>query len=120
MGILIKKVIIMNILDVKKFGMAFGATFGLFYLGCVIVVMSSGKEGIVFLYNTLLHGIDVSSIIRTEMPIINMIIGLVEFTIFGWLLGATIASIYNYSMDGEASKEINYFTKKKKRKSIQK
>ena len=56
----------------------------------------AGRQGTVFLFNSLLHGIDVSSIIRMQMPLWEMIIGLTETFILGWLVGATIASFYNF------------------------
>ncbi len=104
-NLILKEVGVMTTLDAKKFGLAVGSTFGLFYLGCVIVVMSVGKGGVVFIFNTLFHGLDVTPLIRTEMPAINMVIGLIEIFIFGWLLGATIASIYNFSVQGGFSKK---------------
>src|SRR3989338_5823738 len=85
----------MNTINVKKFGLAVGATFALLYFVCILIVMSIGREGVIFLVNTLFHGIDVTSLIRTAMPLSNMLIGLVEIFIIGWLMGATIASIYN-------------------------
>ena len=87
----------MDAINIKKFGLAVGTTFGIVYLGCVIVVMSVGRQGISFIFNTIFHGLDVTPLIRTEMPLINMAIGLVEIFIFGWLIGATIASIYNFN-----------------------
>ena len=89
----------MNTINPKKFGLAVGSTFSLLYVACIIVIMSAGKEGVVFIFNTLFHGLDVTSLIRTTMPISSMLIGAVEIFIIGWLLGATIASIYNLSSE---------------------
>jgi hypothetical protein len=50
----------------------------------------------ILFFNSLMHGIDVTSIIRTDMPWWEMAMGLVEIFILGWLTGATIASIYNF------------------------
>ncbi len=85
----------MNTINIKKFGFAFGTTFAFLYLGCVVVMLSLGKEGAVFFFNSLMHGIDVTSILRTDMPLYEMIIGLIEIFILGWLIGATVASLYN-------------------------
>ncbi len=87
----------MNI-DVKKFGLAVGATFTLMYFACIIVVMTVGTQGVIFLFNTFFHGVDVTSLIRTSMPISNMIIGFVEIFVLGWLMGASIAAIYNFAV----------------------
>lgn len=91
----------MNTINPKKFGLAIGTTFATLYSACILVVMTVGKGGVVFLFNTLIHGIDVTPLIRTSMPWYNMVIGLIEIFIVGWLLGATIASIYNLGIKNE-------------------
>ncbi len=58
-------------------------------------MLSLGKEGAVFFFNSLMHGIDVTSILRTDMPLYEMSIGLIEIFILAWLIGATVASLYN-------------------------
>lgn len=85
----------MNTINIKKFGFAFGATFALLYLGCVVVMLSLSREGAVFFFNSLMHGVDVTPILRTDMPLYEMIIGLAEIFILGWLIAATVASLYN-------------------------
>lgn len=88
----------MGAINIKKFGLAFGFTFALLYLGCMLVMSTVGKEGTIFFFNSLMHGIDVTSIIRMDMPLWEMIIGIIEIFILGWLTGATIASIYNFGL----------------------
>lgn len=95
----------MGSINIRKFGLAFGTTFALFYLGCVMVMASVSREAAVFFFNSLFHGVDVSSILRTDMPVWEMITGLVETFILGWLIGAAIASIYNYGVKEEAPME---------------
>lgn len=85
----------MSAINTKRFGFAFGSTFALLYLGCVFVMATVGSEVTIRFFNSLLHGLDVTSIIRMNMPIGEMIIGIIEIFILGWLTGATIASIYN-------------------------
>lgn len=86
----------MGVINIKKFGLAVGATFVLLYLGCVFVMASVGKEVTIYFFNSLLHGLDVTSIIRMNMPVGEMVMGAIEIFILGWLTGATIASIYNF------------------------
>ncbi len=93
----------MGDINVKRFGMAFGATFGILYLGCVLVMYAVGREVTILFFNSLLHGIDVTSIIRLNMPWWEMGMGFIEIFIVGWLTGATIASIYNLG-SGKAEK----------------
>ena len=84
-------------INIKKFGMALGFTFALLYLGCVLSMALAGRDATIFFFNSLLHGLDVGPIIRMNMPWWEMIMGIIETFILGWLTGATIASIYNFS-----------------------
>lgn len=88
----------MDTINVKKMGLSFGVTFAFLYLGCVIVMSTVSRDAAIFFFNSLLHGIDVSSILRTSMPFYEMVIGIIEIFVLGWLLGATIASVYNFSL----------------------
>lgn len=88
----------MGVIDVKKFGLALGATGALLYFGCATVMALAGREASIFLFNSMMHGVDISPIIRMKVPIGEMIIGIVEIFILGWLIGATVASIYNFSL----------------------
>lgn len=82
-------------LNVKKMGLATGLTGALLYLGCMIVMTTVGHEGTVKFFNSLLHGLDVSSVIRMEIPLLEAGIGIVQIFILGWLTGACISAIYN-------------------------
>lgn len=88
----------MEAINIRSFGIAFGLTSALLYLGCMFVMWTVGKEASILFFNSLMHGIDVTSIIRTDMPWWEMAMGLVEIFIIGWLTGATIASIYNFGL----------------------
>ncbi len=90
---------IMEAIRIRRFGMALGLTSALLYLGCVFVMWTVGKEASILFFNSLMHGIDVTSIIRTDIPWWEVAMGLVEIFILGWLTGATIASIYNFGLD---------------------
>lgn len=88
----------MNYLNVKKFGFAVGATGALLYVSCIILMFFVGHNGTVLFFNNLLHGIDVSGIIRINLPIAEAFNGIVETFILGWLIGACIAAIYNAAL----------------------
>lgn len=88
----------MNYMNVKKFGFAVGTTGALVYLGCMFLMFLVGHDGTVLFFNNLLHGLDVSGIIRTNMPIGEAVSGIVEIFILGWLIGACIAAIYNATL----------------------
>jgi hypothetical protein len=92
----IKKTI-MNYISIKKLGLAFGLTAALLYFGCALVMFTVGHDGTVSFFNSLLHGIDVSSIIRMNISPFEELIGIVQTFILGWLVGACVAAIYNVS-----------------------
>lgn len=82
-------------INVKKVGLATGLTGALLYLGCAIVMATVGHDGTVKFFNSLLHGLDVSTIVRMNVPLWEAGIGIVETFILGWLIGACIAAFYN-------------------------
>lgn len=82
-------------INVKKFGFAFGLTGALIYLGCMIVMATAGQEGTIKFFNSLLHGLDTTNIIRMDVPLLEVFFGIVQTFILGWLIGACIAAFYN-------------------------
>ena len=88
----------MEAIDVRRFGFASGATAALLYLGCVLVMSTVSRDTQIVFFNSLLHGVDVSSILRTSMPVWEMGMGLVETFILAWLVGASIAGLYNVTV----------------------
>ena len=88
----------MNTISIRKLGLAFGSTCALLYLGCIFVMSTVGKKAAILFFNSLFHGIDVTSIIRMDMPIWEMIMGVIEVFILGWFTGAMIASVYNFRL----------------------
>lgn len=88
----------MNYLNVKKFGFAVGSTLALLYLGCMLVMFTVGAEGTARFFNSLLHGLDVSGIIRMDMPLWEAAVGIIEIFILGWLMGACVAAVYNAAL----------------------
>lgn len=93
--IVIEKIKIMNKINVKKLGLATGFTGALFYLGCMLLMLTVGHDGTVTFFNSLLHGLDVSGVIRMEIPWWEAMLGIVQTFVIGWLAGACIAAIYN-------------------------
>ena len=85
----------MNRINVKKFGFAFGLTGALVYLGCMVVMATVGQEGSIVFFNSLLHGLDTTSIIRVDVPLLEALFGIIQTFILGWLIGACIAGFYN-------------------------
>ena len=88
----------MKTISIKKLGMATGLTGALLYLGCMVVMFTAGREGSVKFFNSLLHGLDVSTIIRMDMPLWEACLGIIQTFILSWLIGACIASLYNWQI----------------------
>ena len=87
-----------NTINVKKLGLAVGFTGALLYLGCILVMATVGHDGTVKFFNSLLHGLDVSSIVRMNIPLWEACVGIAETFILSWLIGACIAGIYNATL----------------------
>lgn len=82
-------------LNIKKLGFAFGLTGALIYLGCIIVMKTAGQEGTINFFNSLLHGLDTTNIIRMDVPLLEALMGIVQTFILWWLIGACIGAFYN-------------------------
>ena len=89
----------MKLINIRKLGLAFGITGALLYFGCTLTMLILGHDSTVKYFNTLLHGLDVSSIIRMDVPLVEVLTGLVQTFIISWLIGACIAGIYNVSFN---------------------
>lgn len=86
----------MNKLSAIRLGFAFGITFGLFYIACIAMMTLFGEQATVFVFNSLMHGIDTTEIIRMNVPISDSLIGLTGTFGLGWVMGALIALFYNF------------------------
>lgn len=82
-------------LSVHRLSFALGTLFATLYAASMIIVMSGPREVVVRFFNSILHGIDVTTIMRWEMPWWEMVIGILEVFILGWLCGAALAILYN-------------------------
>ncbi len=82
-------------LNTKKLGFAFGLTGALIYLGCMIVMTTAGQEGTITFFNSLLHGLDTTNIIRMDVSLLEALIGIIQTFILWWLIGACIGAFYN-------------------------
>lgn len=87
----------MNQLKIKNLGLAFGLTASILYIGCTVLMLTIGHDGTVNFFNSLLHGLDVSTIIRMNVPLSEAFLGVVQTFILAWLIGACIALFYNTS-----------------------
>ena len=85
-------------IHIKRFGFACGITGVILYLGCILLMATVGKDGTIMFFNSLLHGIDVSSVIKMDVPVTEALMGIAQTFILGWLIGACIAAFYNVTL----------------------
>lgn len=85
----------MKTLDKTKFAIAAGLTAGIFYLGCVVIMLLTGKEGIITISNALFHGMDFNTIIRTNVSPIESLLGLLGLMVLAGILSYILAYFYN-------------------------
>jgi hypothetical protein len=52
----------------------------------------------VVFFNSLLHGLNVESILKTSVPAGEVVLGLITTFILGWFAGVLIAGFYNLTL----------------------
>lgn len=85
----------MRTLSPIRLGLAMGVASTLSYLGCVFVMATVPQDVAIRFFNSIMHGVDVEPIMRWDMPWWEMVLGVLEVLILGWLFGAVIAVFYN-------------------------
>lgn len=93
----------MKSLDIKRFGFATGSTLALLYAACIVLMLTVPQELTVQFFNSLLHGWDVSPLMRWDVPWWEALLGIVETFILGWLFGALFSAFYNLLPAGKES-----------------
>lgn len=85
----------MNKLSIPRFGFAVGMACAIAYVGCVFVMLTVPQDVAIRFFNSLMHGVDVTTIMRWDMPWWETVLGVIEIFVLGWLFGALIAGCYN-------------------------
>ncbi|MFO7901029.1 MAG: DUF5676 family membrane protein [Pirellulaceae bacterium] len=89
----------MNRISIPRFGLGLGVASALFYLGCVLTMLVLPHEAVVRVFNSLMHGLDVQSLMRWEIPWWESVLGVVGTFVLGWLFGALVAIVYNLGLN---------------------
>ena len=85
----------MQKLSPLRLGIAFGAASVVFNVGCVIFMATVPSESVTWISNSVLHGVDVTSVMRESIPLGQSLTGIM-FTFLGGLgFGALSAGTYN-------------------------
>lgn len=67
------------------------------YLLCLVATLLFPKQT-VWLFNAWFHGLDISVLPYQVGPVVMVVVGLITFTLAGWLMGFVLARIYNLSL----------------------
>lgn len=94
-----KKINIFRI-DPRKLGISIGFTFFLLYIGCMILMYYLGHDGTVTYFNNMLHGIDISTIVKMNVTLAEAFAGIIEIFILGTFIGICIGGFYNILLQG--------------------
>ncbi len=94
---------IMDKINSSRLGYAIGITGVVFYLGCVILMTVAGQDGTSWFFNSILHGLDVSTISQMHVPIGLSITGIILTFILGWIAGYLVGNIYNWDKASDKS-----------------
>ncbi len=80
--------------EVKNFALASGITGAIVYISCIIFMSVLPKETLIKLANLIFHGIDFSKIIRMDIPVREILIGVVASFFLWGVIGYLLAFIY--------------------------
>ncbi len=86
----------MHVINSKKLGLAMGISGVILYLACVFLMLIAGQDGTTWFFNSILHGLDVTSVSRANVPTGQTIAGIVLTFGLGWIIGLMTGAIYNW------------------------
>ncbi len=78
-----------------RLGFAVGTGIGLTYVSCVVLMAVLPRELAVRFFNSLFHCVNVEPFLHWDMPVSEMLLGVVSTFIIGWLLASVVAGFYN-------------------------
>ena len=85
------------LIDSKRLGLACGIAASVFYVSCVLAMAVVGREPLILYFNSVLHGLDVSSVLRAKIGPLESLFGLINIMALGWLFGAFTGAFYNFA-----------------------
>ena len=87
-----------NLIDARRLGVGLGSTGVVFYLACILTMSTAPRDKAILFFNSLLHGIDVTPILREHVSFGEVLLGIVATFVLGWFAGVLIAGFYNWSV----------------------
>lgn len=86
----------MQTINSNKLGLALGLTGVILYIACMCLMLIAGQDGTTWFFNSVLHGLDVSSVSRMSVPFGQTIVGLILTFGLGWITGFLTGTFYNW------------------------
>ena len=86
-----------------RFGVAMGIAGSAFYTACMVFMAIAPADSVTWFFNSLLHGVDITAIIRDSVPFPQSLAGIVSTFAGGWIFGALTACLYNIGLGKNAS-----------------
>lgn len=86
----------MQTINSNRLGLALGLTGVILYLACMCLMLIAGKDGTIWFFNSILHGLDVSSVSRMSVPFGQTIAGILLTFGLGWVTGFLTGTFYNW------------------------
>lgn len=86
----------MQTINSNRLGLALGLTGVILYLACMCLMLIAGKDGTIWFFNSILHGLDVSSVSRMNVLFSQSIAGIILTFGLGWITGFLIGTFYNW------------------------
>jgi hypothetical protein len=93
----------MQKLSPLRFGVAIGAAGTLFYAACMVFMATVPMETVTWFSNSLLHGVDIKSIMRESVPLPQTIVGILSTFVGGLIFGSLSACLYNFGLKPKSS-----------------
>ena len=76
-------------------GVAFGTAGVVYYVGCMIFMATATSDAVAWISNSVLHGVDVTSVMRESISLGQSLTGILLTFLGGLVFGALSAGIYN-------------------------
>lgn len=93
----------MQKLSPLRFGIAIGVAGAILYIACMVFMAVTPKENVAWISNSVLHGVNIQSVMRESVPLVQSLVGIVSTFVGGLIFGSLSACVYNFGLDSKTS-----------------
>lgn len=86
-------------------GLGIGGAGAVFYVGCAVIMAVLPHELTIRFFNSLMHGFDVSTVMRWDIPLLETLIGIAATFVLGGIFGGIVGGIYNLGSAGKRTSD---------------